>query len=194
MPTPPIETVRQHIAWSYANLARVHAALDAGAIRYSRTHHMVRARLYKGLSTNSMQMQTLYDDERVKLTYPKACCYCGGLTALTIDHLMPKIKGGRDESDNLVWACKSCNSSKQDRDLLEWCELKNTFPSVLLLRRYMKLVARYCETHELLDTLLVDVTGIRLPFKLELLPYSFPDLSTLVLWVPARKQESSNPD
>ncbi len=34
MPTPAIETVRQHIAWSYANLARTHAALEAGATAF----------------------------------------------------------------------------------------------------------------------------------------------------------------
>lgn len=184
MPTPAIETVRQHIAWSYANLARTHAALDAGATKYARTHHMVRARLFKGLSSNTMQMRTLYDDEKVKLSYPQACCYCGMTHPLSIDHLIPRIMDGSDYSDNLVWACKSCNSSKRDRDLLEWCQVKNNFPSVLLLRRYMKLVARYCETHGLLDTPLADVTSRRLPFALELLPYTFPDLNSVVLWVP----------
>ncbi len=191
MPKPAIETVRQHIAWSYANLARTHAALDAGATKYSRTHHMVRSRLFKGLSSGTMQMRTLYDDEKVKLSYPQACCYCGTTIALSIDHLIPKIKGGDDYSDNLVWACKSCNSSKRDRDLLAWCEVKNSFPSVLLLRRYMKLVARYCEAHGLLDTPLADVTCRSLPFELELLPYTFPDLNSVVLWVPARQPECS---
>jgi hypothetical protein len=27
---PKIHTVREHVAWSYANLARAHAALDDG--------------------------------------------------------------------------------------------------------------------------------------------------------------------
>lgn len=77
MPGPQIETVRQHIAWSYANLARAHAAVEAGFESYGRTHHMIRSRLYKGLTTNAMKMRTLYDDEKVKLTHPQACCYCG---------------------------------------------------------------------------------------------------------------------
>jgi len=193
MPTPAIETVRQHIAWSYANLARTHAALDAGATKYTRTHHMIRAKLFKGLTTSTMQMRTLYDDEKVKLNYPQACCYCGATSFLSIDHLIPKIKGGHDYSDNLVWACRSCNSSKRDRDLLEWCQIKNVFPSVLILRRYMKLVARYCEAHGLLDTRLADANCRNLPFVLELLPYTFPDLNLLVLWVPIQQPESPVP-
>ncbi len=143
--TAPIETVRQHIASSYANLARAHAAVESGLHSYTRTHHMIRARLFKGLSTGTMSMRSLYDDEKVKLNAPKACCYCGATVALTIDHLIPKIKGGPDYADNLVWACKACNSSKSDTDLLEWCKSKCTFPSLLLLRRYIKLIAKYCE-------------------------------------------------
>lgn len=192
MPAPTIETVRQHIAWSYANLARTHAALDVGATQYSRIHHMIRARLFKGIASNTMQMRTLYDDEKVKINYPQACCYCGVTHPLSIDHLIPKMKGGGDYSDNLVWACGPCNSSKRDRDLLEWCRGKNTFPSILLLRRYTKLVARHCEMHGLLDTPLADVASRHLPFAIELLPYTFPDLSSVVLWVPIRKPASSN--
>jgi hypothetical protein len=184
MPGPPIETVRQHIAWSYANLARAHAAVEAGVDSYGRTHHMIRSRLYKGLTTNSMKMRTLYDDEKAKFTYPQACCYCGTTESLSIDHLIARIRGGQDYSDNLVWACKSCNSSKGGRDLLEWHQLKNRFPSILLLRRYMKLVARYCVEHGILETTLAIATQQDLPFKLELLPYEFPALSTLTLWVP----------
>jgi hypothetical protein len=189
MPGPQIETVRQHIAWSYANLARAHAAVEAGADSYWRTHHMIRSRLYKGLTTNSMKMRTLYDDEKVKFTYPQACCYCGTTEALSIDHLIARIKGGQDYSDNLVWACKSCNSSKGGRDLLEWYQIKDRFPSLLLLRRYIKLAARYCVEHEILETTLAVATQLDLPFKLELLPYEFPALTTLTLWVPVMRQD-----
>jgi HNH endonuclease len=48
-----------------------------------------------------------------------ACEFCGvreddaGAT-LTIDHFQPRSKGGSDASDNLVYACPSCNQYKQD--------------------------------------------------------------------------------
>lgn len=110
---------------------------------------------------------------------------------LSIDHLLPRIKGGEDYSDNLVWACKSCNSSKGGRDLLEWYKIKNRFPSLLLLRRYIKLVARYCDEHEILETTLAVATQQDLPFKLALLPYEFPAIGTLSLWVPVVQQKGS---
>jgi len=183
----PVETVRQHIAYSYSNLARAHAATKSGSQSYGRVHHMIRSRLYKGLSTGTMEMRSMYDDEKVKLTVPKACCYCGATSPLSLDHLIPRIAGGSDHSDNLVWACKSCNSSKGGRDFLEWHQTKDRFPSLLLLRRYTKLVARYCEQHGLLDTLLAEVGGQDLPFRLDLLPYAFPPLPSLVLWVPVKE-------
>lgn len=67
-----IVTVREQIAWSYANLARADMALQEGAQRYGRTHHMVRAKLNKGLREQTMSMQSLYQDERLKMTAPQA--------------------------------------------------------------------------------------------------------------------------
>jgi len=45
------------------------------------------------------------------------CCqYCGSHThELTIDHIIPKSKGGIDSWDNLVSACKKCNNKKGDK-------------------------------------------------------------------------------
>ena len=49
------------------------------------------------------------------------CHYCGrrvGARALTLDHLVPLIRGGRSVRGNMVPACKDCNSKKQS--LLPW--------------------------------------------------------------------------
>jgi 5-methylcytosine-specific restriction endonuclease McrA len=46
------------------------------------------------------------------------CQYCGRRgTAfdLTLDHIMPKSRGGRTVADNLVTACQACNNRKGDR-------------------------------------------------------------------------------
>jgi 5-methylcytosine-specific restriction endonuclease McrA len=43
------------------------------------------------------------------------CQYCGGRKKLTIDHVMPRSKGGRHTWDNVVIACESCNTRKGDR-------------------------------------------------------------------------------
>lgn len=186
-----ITTVREQIAWSYANLARADKALQDGAQKYKVIHHMIRAKLNKGLREQTMSMASLYQDERLKMTLPQACYYCGSTSKLSVDHLIPRIKGGADESDNLIWACRSCNSSKRDRDMLKWMIDKGSFPSILLLRRYLKIVMRYCESNNLLDLELEEAQKQALPFDLSILPHKFPPLSELKLWVYPEEEETN---
>lgn len=40
------------------------------------------------------------------------CVYCGKQSDLTLDHVMPKSRGGKTHWENLVTACKRCNSEK----------------------------------------------------------------------------------
>ena len=42
------------------------------------------------------------------------CQYCGKEKELTLDHIVPKARGGKTSWSNLVAACKSCNSRKGD--------------------------------------------------------------------------------
>ena len=43
------------------------------------------------------------------------CTYCGCKKNLTIDHIIPKSKGGDNTWMNLVTCCSSCNRIKGDR-------------------------------------------------------------------------------
>lgn len=45
------------------------------------------------------------------------CQYCGTSKDLTIDHVIPRSKGGKSTWTNLVTACKRCNSKKSDYSL-----------------------------------------------------------------------------
>ena len=46
------------------------------------------------------------------------CQYCGRKSSnLTLDHIIPKHKGGRHEWSNLVTACAACNLKKGGRTL-----------------------------------------------------------------------------
>ena len=84
MATKKPRTIGESLYWSYANLAMAHAALSKGATSYSRTHYVIRSKLYKGLRTGTMSLGPLTDDERVKLVVDKRCCYCGKDGALSL--------------------------------------------------------------------------------------------------------------
>ncbi len=43
------------------------------------------------------------------------CQYCGSKRHLTIDHVIPKSKGGKTNWTNLITACNRCNVNKGDK-------------------------------------------------------------------------------
>ena len=46
------------------------------------------------------------------------CHHCGGKFApleLTMDHLVPVVRGGRSSKGNVVPSCKNCNSERKHR-------------------------------------------------------------------------------
>jgi hypothetical protein len=55
-----------------------------------------------------------------------ACVYCSASvesgTQLTLDHVRPHSKGGKNGATNLVTACKRCNDSRGARPLYEFCD------------------------------------------------------------------------
>jgi len=56
------------------------------------------------------------------------CHYCGGEFApedLTMDHLVPISRGGKASRNNVVPACKGCNSRKKYLLPIEWEEYLN---------------------------------------------------------------------
>jgi len=43
------------------------------------------------------------------------CVYCGSKKDLTLDHVLPKSRGGKNEWTNLVTSCFKCNLKKGNR-------------------------------------------------------------------------------
>ena len=44
-----------------------------------------------------------------------SCQYCSSTKHLTLDHVIPRSRGGKHSWDNVVAACERCNSRKSDR-------------------------------------------------------------------------------
>jgi len=170
-----------------------------GQATYQQIDFVVRNSNYYGLLRGTRQLGSFVIDEKAKIRNSDSCCYCGNDSDLTLDHLIPQFKGGRHSADNLVVACRSCNSSKKALDLLEWMNKRDEFPPLHLLRRYLKLAIAYCVEHDLMHAVLEPREGASprppslfddtsddvstrgsfdtptLPFALELVPYTFPE-------------------
>jgi hypothetical protein len=54
------------------------------------------------------------------------CVYCGATVVdgatLTLDHITCWSHGGSNDPDNLVTACRTCNSSRNNRTLVEFTD------------------------------------------------------------------------
>lgn len=79
---------------------------------------------------------TLTDEQwaRVLMSHDNRCVYCGAFGRMHLDHIVPVSKGGGTTEDNCAPACKRCNSSKNDSDVLEWARA-NFIDEIDLLMR-----------------------------------------------------------
>ena len=84
--------------------------------KYNIKMHKRREGKREGLSFEQWQENLKY--------FNYECCYCGSGERIEMDHLFPFSKGGKLTKKNTVPACKSCNSSKNDKLFEEW--YKNT--------------------------------------------------------------------
>ena len=63
------------------------------------------------------------------------CAYCGAsATALQRDCVLPLSRGGRYTLDNIVPACRSCNTSKCNDEVTGWLRRKRLDERAFLLR------------------------------------------------------------
>ncbi len=58
----------------------------------------------------------------------RRCGYCGG-HATTVDHVLPRSRGGRNSWTNTVAACEGCNGRKDDRTPAEAGMVLRTEPT-----------------------------------------------------------------
>lgn len=65
---------------------------------------------------NRIRQQRKRGMDKVKIDGKLICAYCGE-TGDSVDHIIPRAKGGSDDAENLVCSCKHCNMQKNNRDL-----------------------------------------------------------------------------
>jgi 5-methylcytosine-specific restriction endonuclease McrA len=58
--------------------------------------------------------------KEIERLYSQPCAGCGSMKDQTIDHIVPLSRGGKHSIGNLQTLCKSCNSSKNCKLLVEW--------------------------------------------------------------------------
>lgn len=79
------------------------------------------------------------------------CAYCGSIgVPLQKDCVVPISRGGRYTIDNVVPACRSCNTSKCDHEVTGWLRRKRLDEQAFLLRHW-QVGARLLSAHTIDD-------------------------------------------
>lgn len=72
--------------------------------------------------------RTRYQEERIERLRrvasggPLACVHCSAddISALEVDHIIPRSRGGANRPDNLQSLCRTCNQKKGRKTMEEW--------------------------------------------------------------------------
>ncbi len=83
-----------------------------------------------------------------------ACAYCGcGSGKLTIDHIIPKSRGGTTSFENCVSACRPCNTQKGNRTPNESRMYLKIRPYQPTIAEFLRLKAAKLGIHHVLKEL-----------------------------------------
>ena len=70
-------------------------------------------------TTSSAEAKRLWRS-KIKEEWGYECAHCGSQDNLTIDHIVPKAKGGPEFTKNLLCACHDCNQDKAYSPMEDW--------------------------------------------------------------------------
>jgi hypothetical protein len=134
MPPPAVKNVRDLIYWQYAKI--ISESAGAGKKQYA----FVMNR-FKKLQSGEMEWSGAIREYIRERDLPTQCIYCQSSTNLSYDHLIPRSRGGPDIADNVVLACKTCNSSKGNKGVYEWFKLDRRYEVPRIAEgKYLKLL------------------------------------------------------
>jgi 5-methylcytosine-specific restriction endonuclease McrA len=88
-----------------------------GRIKQKAKNQTRRARKNSVVST-----LTASDLKEIRDKAKGRCFYCREKRPLALDHIIPICKGGPHSRDNVVMACRSCNSSKGPKDPMKFAK------------------------------------------------------------------------
>lgn len=93
--------------------------------RYLKTDKGKKANYRRVRSYESRKLKLVYTltDEQwllIRECFGNRCAYCGRKLPLEQEHFIALTKGGEYTINNIIPACKSCNSSKGNKDFFVW--------------------------------------------------------------------------
>jgi 5-methylcytosine-specific restriction endonuclease McrA len=104
-----------------------HIVLIERASRLRRKDHQRPLKNERQMRRYRVQQEKTFTilPKELKKLYSAPCSNCGSNENQSLDHIIPLSRGGSHSIGNLMTLCRSCNSSKHARTLMEWRKAKS---------------------------------------------------------------------
>ena len=158
---PTFQTVRDALYWACADFATLQS-VNNGDCNLDSVEDTVCS-YYNRLKSNAISVQDVLG---VTIPYSDSthCIYCGHRKPTSVDHIIPQYYGGREHQDNLAPCCKTCNTSKSNKDLLIWASIQHIELTIEVIQRYLKQLIPLCLESNIMDLKLDKLTTIHYRF------------------------------
>ncbi len=165
MPDRDVKTVQDLIFYQYAKIIAKSAFKVDNGVDAKKQYAFVKTK-FRQLQDGTISWSDILREDLQFVESDKACIYCGSGENIHKDHIVPRslsINERCKECDklmgihNIIWACQSCNSSKSNKGLYTFYQLKHPddkkyydYIPTLLEKKYLKTIY-YC--HKCADSL-----------------------------------------
>jgi 5-methylcytosine-specific restriction endonuclease McrA len=112
---------RQYLRQKYASYYLRNKETQKDAIKDWQKRNKHKLQEYATKRRSSLQAKVFRVSEKeLQRLLSLPCCYCQTSSSDTIEHIIPLARGGSHGIGNLAGACRSCNSSKKDKTIMEF--------------------------------------------------------------------------
>lgn len=108
-------SLRHAIGMLHRKVAEVHVAEEGETFGPYQRPVIVRLVRYVVRRWEHSPTRATYSREGVLQRDKRQCAYCGHFAATTMDHVLPRSRGGPTSWKNAVAACEPCNARKGNR-------------------------------------------------------------------------------
>ena len=151
-------SVQRAISLVYQGKAEIVKAADRIMKNFENTWTIARPlviRIFK-LIRQIFSKSVPYSKSNI-ITRDGVCMYCGSDENLTVDHVIPKSKGGKSTWENCVAACQKCNNKKGDKTPSEAKMFfkNNKQPIIPTVNEFIKIKMKMYDLDKILNSIFI---------------------------------------
>ncbi len=112
MPPSTVKTIRNVILWQYAKIISESA-------KFGKTNYGFIMNRFMRLKRGEIHWSTSIREYVKEHETKNQCIYCGSKEKLTLEHILPKCRGGRDDPNNAnLWSVSPVTAAKEEKDFM----------------------------------------------------------------------------